>query len=83
MDFPKLLKRWSGRWGSNPRRPAWEIGQSFVFNNINAHGVDSGHEKRQQNNSVGADGAGEHDDLALWMGRKGRIGEQRKRLPGI
>jgi len=38
---------------------------------------------------VGADGAGEQDDLALavalpvWMGRKGRIGEQRKRLPGI
>src|SRR5579864_4439416 len=30
--------------GSNPRRPAWKIGQSFVFNNINAHGVDSGHE---------------------------------------
>ena len=25
MDFPKLLKRWSGRWGSNPRRPAWEV----------------------------------------------------------
>src|SRR4051812_29382182 len=20
----KLLKRWSGRWDSNPRRPAWE-----------------------------------------------------------
>jgi integrase len=23
--LPKLLKRWSGRRGSNPRRPAWEI----------------------------------------------------------
>src|SRR5688500_17783177 len=23
---PKLLKRWSGRRGSNPRRPAWEAG---------------------------------------------------------
>ena len=23
-DFSKLLKRWSGRRGSNPRRPAWE-----------------------------------------------------------
>jgi hypothetical protein len=47
----KLLKRWSGRPGSNRRRPAWEIGQSFVFNDITAHGVDSGHEKRQQNDS--------------------------------
>jgi hypothetical protein len=34
---------------ANPRRPAWEVGQCFVFNNINAHGVDSGYEKRQQN----------------------------------
>ena len=24
--FPKLLKRWSGGRGSNPRRPAWEAG---------------------------------------------------------
>jgi len=38
---------------------------------------------------VGADGAGQHDDLALavalavWMGTKGEIGEQRRRLPGI
>ena len=24
--IPKLLKRWSGRRGSNPRRPAWEAG---------------------------------------------------------
>jgi hypothetical protein len=38
---------------------------------------------------VGADGSGEHDDLALavalavWMGRKGKVGEQRRRLPGI
>src|SRR5205823_12321606 len=24
--IPKLLKRWSGRWESNPRRPAWEAG---------------------------------------------------------
>ena len=39
---PKLLKRWSGRWGSNPRRPAWEAGISttevlplaFVFNDF-------------------------------------------------
>jgi hypothetical protein len=45
------LKIWSGRRGSNPRRPAWEIGQSFVFNDITAYGVDSGHEKRQQNDS--------------------------------
>ena len=29
LDFgilSKLLKRWSGRRGSNPRRPAWEAG---------------------------------------------------------
>jgi hypothetical protein len=25
-SFPKLLKSWSGRRGSNPRRPAWEAG---------------------------------------------------------
>ena len=25
-SFPKLLKRWSGGRGSNPRRPAWEAG---------------------------------------------------------
>src|ERR1700686_4388587 len=29
---------------SNPRRPAWENGQCFVFSNITAHGVDSGME---------------------------------------
>jgi hypothetical protein len=35
---------------------------------------------------VGAEGAGEHDDLALavalavWVGRKGKVGEQRRRL---
>ena len=26
LIIPKLLKRWSGRRGSNPRRPAWEAG---------------------------------------------------------
>src|SRR5438067_4090871 len=26
MNWGKLLKRWSGRRGSNPRRPAWEAG---------------------------------------------------------
>src|ERR1017187_5555105 len=26
LIVPKLLKRWSGRRGSNPRRPAWEAG---------------------------------------------------------
>ena len=34
---------------SNPRRPAWENGQCFVFSNITAHGVDSGYRNRQQN----------------------------------
>jgi hypothetical protein len=47
----KLLKTWSGRPDSNRRRPAWEVGQRFVFSNITAHGVDSGYEKRQQNDS--------------------------------
>jgi hypothetical protein len=28
VGLPKLLKRWSGRRGSNPRRPAWECGHS-------------------------------------------------------
>ena len=44
----KLLKTWSGRPDSNRRRPAWEVGQCFVFSNITAHGVDSGYGKRQQ-----------------------------------
>src|SRR5947209_6814006 len=26
---PKSLKTWSGRRGSNPRRPAWELGQKL------------------------------------------------------
>ena len=26
LNLPKLLKRWSGRRDSNPRRPAWEAG---------------------------------------------------------
>src|SRR5450432_4043518 len=26
LMLPKYLKRWSGRRGSNPRRPAWEAG---------------------------------------------------------
>jgi len=45
--------------------------------------------KRQRNGRVrvGAEGVGEHDDLvlavalAVWPGRKGRIGDQGKRLP--
>src|SRR5437868_917607 len=49
LIVPKLLKRWSGRRGSNPRRPAWEYEQCFVFSDITAHGVDSGYGKRQQN----------------------------------
>jgi hypothetical protein len=48
-DGSQVIEKMERETGSNPRRPAWEIGQSFVFNNINAHGVDSGHEKRQQN----------------------------------
>src|ERR1035438_8687392 len=45
----KCLKKWSGRPDSNRRRPAWEVGQCFVFSNITAHGVDSGYQERQQN----------------------------------
>ena len=31
---PKLLKRWSGRWGSNPRRPAWENVTSLCLQHL-------------------------------------------------
>jgi hypothetical protein len=33
-----LLKRWSGRRGSNPRRPAWESPFRLKINNQAAHG---------------------------------------------
>ena len=26
VTIPKCVKTWSGRWGSNPRHPAWEAG---------------------------------------------------------
>ncbi len=32
--FPKLLKRWSGGRGSNPRRPAWEIDPRLKIQNL-------------------------------------------------
>jgi hypothetical protein len=35
-EIPKLLKRWSGRWESNPRRPAWEIDRKLKTHD---HGV--------------------------------------------
>jgi hypothetical protein len=38
--FLNALKTWSGRRDSIPRRPAWEKWQSFVLNNMDAHGVD-------------------------------------------
>jgi pimeloyl-ACP methyl ester carboxylesterase len=28
------LKTWSGRWGSNPRRPAWEIDRGLTIQNL-------------------------------------------------
>jgi len=34
VDLPKLLKIWSGRWGSNPRRPAWEDDCKLETKNI-------------------------------------------------
>jgi hypothetical protein len=30
----KLLKRWSGRRDSNPRRPAWEIDSTLKIKNM-------------------------------------------------
>jgi len=35
----KLLKRWSGRRGSNPRRPAWEVTRHFNFRHLESAGV--------------------------------------------
>jgi len=32
--FRKLLKQWSGRWDSNPRRPAWEDDYKLETKNI-------------------------------------------------
>jgi hypothetical protein len=34
----KYLKTWSGRRGSNPRRPAWELGQKLQINNLLVQG---------------------------------------------
>jgi hypothetical protein len=31
---PKLLKTWSGRRDSNPRRPAWEIDHKLTIKNL-------------------------------------------------
>jgi hypothetical protein len=38
---PKLLKGKSGRRGSNPRRPAWEIGAQLKTKNNGAYGFHS------------------------------------------
>ena len=35
----RLLKRWSGRRGSNPRRPAWEVTRHFNFRHLESAGV--------------------------------------------
>ena len=48
LSSSPFLRAHAQRSGT-PKRPAWEYGQCFVFSNINAHGVDSGYEKRQQN----------------------------------
>jgi hypothetical protein len=32
-EDPKLLKKWSGRRDSNPRRPAWEAGNQIAGRN--------------------------------------------------
>jgi hypothetical protein len=39
MGLPKLLIKKSGRRGSNPRRPAWEIGVQLKTNNNGAYGL--------------------------------------------
>jgi hypothetical protein len=38
----KLLKGKSGRRGSNPRRPAWEVEPNLKIKHIGVHGVDTG-----------------------------------------
>ncbi len=37
-DFPKLLKGWSGRRGSNPRRPAWEVNSNLITQELRVDG---------------------------------------------
>ena len=34
ISAPKLLKRWSGRRDSNPRRPAWEIDRKLTIQTL-------------------------------------------------
>jgi hypothetical protein len=40
-----LLKRWSGRPGSNRRRPAWEVGRRLEIKTIAFSNVTFGHVK--------------------------------------
>jgi hypothetical protein len=44
-----MIENMERETGINRRRSAWEYGHCFVFSDINAHGVDSGYGKRQQN----------------------------------
>jgi hypothetical protein len=37
--FPNRLKGWSGGRGSNPRRPAWEIGRRLKIQNLASTGL--------------------------------------------
>ena len=39
LDLSKLLKRWSGRPGSNRRRPAWEIDRRLIIQNLASTGL--------------------------------------------
>src|SRR5215469_3926559 len=39
MGIPKLLKGQSGRRGSNPRRPAWEVGCQLNLKTHHVSGV--------------------------------------------
>jgi hypothetical protein len=41
QDSRKSLKRWSGRWGSNPRRPAWEVNRRLSIIDLCVKGVDT------------------------------------------
>ena len=38
-ESAKPLKRWSGRRGSNPRRPAWEIEHRLKIQNLASMGL--------------------------------------------
>ena len=48
LGTPKLLKTWSGRLDSNPRRPAWEIAVQLKIKDIASNGVQLRRQKLPQ-----------------------------------